>query len=278
MDDPFEVCHVDGTGEGFEERGGLTRRPGTAAQPVRQAAALNPLHDQEGPALVTTDLVDLHDVGVLHPRRQLCLQPEPPLLGGGSELASQHHLQGRQPVEAPVPRLVHDPHAAAPDLGQDFVIPDLLGGRRNHGLGIRISPPLGVPGRSPPAQCANGRAALGRANQRLFPAGSALLEPRQQRIGGGQSIDAATTVGTVAEVGEDAGLVRLREPAQRECTQLLVTRVGQRGLGHRKPSGTTRERTFPAEKERPWTANLTRTRRTSEGKPMATASWPAGIV
>ena len=152
VDDAFAVRHVDGTGQGLDERGRLARRPGLAIEPVRQAAALDPLQGQEGPALVAADLVDLHDVGVLHPRRQLRLQPEPQLLGGGRELARQHHLQGGQPVEAPVPRLVHHPHAAATDLGQDVVVPDLPGGGEDHRLGFRVSSSRGRPGRVRPAQ------------------------------------------------------------------------------------------------------------------------------
>ena len=98
MDDPFTVRHMDGAGQCLDERCRLTWRPGLAVQPVRQAAALDPLHGQERPAFVAADLVDLHDVGVLHTRRQLRLQAEPHLLGGGGELAGQDHLQGRQPV------------------------------------------------------------------------------------------------------------------------------------------------------------------------------------
>ena len=221
---PSLVGHVDGTGQRLDERGRLARRPRLAVEPVRQAAALDPLQGQERPAFVAADLVDLHDVGVLHPRRQLRLQPEPQLLGGGRELARQHHLQGRQPVEAPVPRLVHHPHAPAPDLGQDVVVPDLLGGRENHrrGSGSVLARP---PELLRPTQGANRRAALGRADQRLFPAGGALLEPRQQTIVGGQLIDAAATLRTVAEVGRDAGQLRLRESAKGQRTQLFGSRV-----------------------------------------------------
>ena len=180
MDDPFAVRHVDGAGQRLDERGRLARGPGLAVQPVRQAAALDPLQGQERPAFVAADLVDLHDVGVLHPRRQLRLQPETQLLGGRRELARQHHLQGRQPVEAPVPRLVHHPHAPAPDLGQDVVVPDLPGGGENHRRGFRVSFSRGRPGLLRLAQGANRRAALGRADQHFVPAGGALLEPRQQ--------------------------------------------------------------------------------------------------
>ena len=206
VDDAFAVRHVDGAGQGLDERGRLGRRPGLAIQSVRQTAALDPLQGQEGPAFVAADLVDLHDVGVLHPRGQLRLQPEAQLLGGRGELARQHHLQGRQPVQAPVPRLVHHPHAPATDLGQDVVVPDLPGGGTNH----RCRFPGLVLARWLARSRATGRKA--RTAERRWagvtsasiPAGGALLEPRQQPIVGGQLIDAVATRRTVAEVGRDS--------------------------------------------------------------------------
>jgi hypothetical protein len=186
--------------------------------------------------LEAADLVDLHDVGVLHPRRQLRLQPEPQLLGRGRELTRQHHLEGGQPAEAPVPRLVHHPHAPAPDLGQDVVVPDLPGGGENYrrGLGILYTIPF-LRGRLHLvrlAQGANRRTALGPADQHFFPAGSVLLEPRQQLIVGGQLIDAAATRRTVAEVCGDMDQLRLGELAQRQRPQRFVIRMIQRGLAH----------------------------------------------
>jgi hypothetical protein len=201
VDDPFGMRHVNGTGQRLDEQGRLARRPGRAVQPARQAAAFDPLQGQERPASVRADLEDLHDVWVLDPRRQLRLQSEAQLLGRGRELTRQHHLQGHQPVEPPVPRLVHYPHSAAPDLGQDFVLPDLLGGRENHRHGFRVSLARGRLGLWPVARRPNRGAALGGGDQRLFAAGGALLEPRQQGIVGGQLVDAAATRRTVAEVG-----------------------------------------------------------------------------
>ncbi len=213
VDDSFAVRHVDGTGQGFDERGGLARRPGLTVEPARQTVALDPLHREEWPAFVAADLIDLYDVGVLHPRRQLRLEPEPELLGWGRELARQHHLQGRQPVQAPVPRLVHHPHAPAPDLGQDVVVSDLPGGGENHRRGFRVFCTCVRPGFARLAQGANRRAALGRGDKHLCPAGSGLLEPRQQPIVASQLIDAVATRRTVPEVLGDVGQLRLGELA-----------------------------------------------------------------
>jgi hypothetical protein len=202
--DPLAVGHVDGPGQRLDQRGRLARGPGGAVEPVRQAAALDPFHGQERPALVVTDLVDLHDVGVPHPRRQLRLQPEPQLLGGGRELAGQHHLQGRRPVEAPVPRPIHHPHAPAPDLGQDLVVADLPGSGENHRLRFRVSVSRGRSNLLAVAQSTYRRAALSWRDRAFFPARGSLLQPYQQRIVGAQVIDAAATGGTVAEVRRDA--------------------------------------------------------------------------
>ncbi len=235
VDDALAVRHVDGAGQRLDERGRLARGPGPAVQAVRQAAALGPLQGQEGPALVAADLVDLHDVGVPHPRRQLRLQPEARLLGGRRELARQHHLQRRRPVEAPVPRLVHHPHAAAADLAQDVVVPDLPGGRGDDRLGPGVACSRGRPGLLPLAQRADRRTALGRADQQVRPPVIALLQSRQQGVGGGQLIDAAATRRAVAQVGGDAGQLRVRELAQGQRAQLFVGRMVQRRLARGKP-------------------------------------------
>ena len=101
------------------------------------------------------------------------------LLGGGGKLTSEHHLQGRQPVEAPVPRLVHDPHASAADLGQDVVVRDLPGDRMHRRFGYPIVASPGIGCRLPKTQSANRRAAVGRADQRLIRVGLAVLETLQ---------------------------------------------------------------------------------------------------
>jgi hypothetical protein len=82
VDDPLAVRDMDGAGQRLNERGRLARGPRRAVQSARQAAAVDPLQGQEGPPLVAANLVDLRNVGVLHPRRQLRLQAEPHLLGG----------------------------------------------------------------------------------------------------------------------------------------------------------------------------------------------------
>jgi hypothetical protein len=129
--DSIAVRGVDGTGQSLDEYGGLGWSPGFAVQAACQAAAFDPFQGQERPAFVGADLIELYDVGVLHPRHQLRFQPETKLLTEGCELTRQHHLQGRQTMQAPVSRLVYHPHATPPDLRQNVVFPDLLGDREN---------------------------------------------------------------------------------------------------------------------------------------------------
>ena len=81
MDNPFGVGDVNGPGQRLDERGRFGRRPGPAVQPGGEASAFEPFHGEERPPFVRTDLVELDDVGVLHARRQLRLEPETKLLG-----------------------------------------------------------------------------------------------------------------------------------------------------------------------------------------------------
>jgi hypothetical protein len=129
-----------------------------------------------------------------------------------------------------MPRLVHHPHAPATDLGQDVVVPDLLGGRS----GFQVSLSRGVRV-VPVTQRANRRATLVRADQPLVPAGRALPQPGQQGILRGQLIDAAATGRTVVEMGQDAGQVRLRERAQGQRPQFFDSQMVRRVLGHGTP-------------------------------------------
>lgn len=86
----------------------------------------------------------------------------------------------------------------------------------------------------------NCRAALGWADQRFFPAGISLLESRQQRIVGGELIDAAVTLWTIGEMGRDVGQLFLRELFLGQLTQRFVTWMLRLGLGHDMPNWVRR--------------------------------------
>jgi hypothetical protein len=135
-----------------------------------------------------------------------------------------------------VPCLVHDPHAAATDLGQDVEVSDLPGDGENARLGFRAFPSRGSRGLLVVAQSADRRAALGRGDQAFFLVGSSLLESQQQRVGSGRPIEAAATGWTIVEVGQDAGQLGLGELPQRQPVQFFVRRVVQWSLAHGKPA------------------------------------------
>ena len=79
-------------------------------------------------ALVLTDLVDRHDAGMIEVGRGLGFEMKPPHVGLAGKLAGQNHLEGDRPVEAHLPRLVNDPHAAAGDLLEQFIVAEVPDG------------------------------------------------------------------------------------------------------------------------------------------------------
>ena len=72
-----------------------------------------------------TDLVDLDDVGVLERRHRLRFDEKPSQRIGAGVSPGEHHLEGDEPVELLLPRLVHDAHAAAAELAEDLVAADM---------------------------------------------------------------------------------------------------------------------------------------------------------
>ena len=103
----------------------LVHRLRLAADPLRQAAAIDVLEREIGQPFVLADLVDLHDVRVLQTGDRLGLGVEPGQLLRPGVCAGQHHLQGDDAVQLRLPRLVDDAHAAAAQLGQDRIALDL---------------------------------------------------------------------------------------------------------------------------------------------------------
>ena len=116
VDDAALVGVVDGLGHLGHQPGRLARRQRAVGGLLGQAAALDEAHAEVVLALVLADLVDRHDVGVVEVGGRLGLDVEPLDVGLGGELAGQDHLQGDRPVEADLPGLVDDAHAAAGDL------------------------------------------------------------------------------------------------------------------------------------------------------------------
>ena len=77
--------------------------------------------DEERPAVLLADVVDLDDVGVLEPRDGLGLGAEAGRLGRPGVAARQDHLERDLAIEADVPRPVDHAHPAAAELLQDLV-------------------------------------------------------------------------------------------------------------------------------------------------------------
>jgi hypothetical protein len=71
-------------------------------------------------------------------------------------------------------------------------------------------------------------------DQRLVYVRGSLLQPRQQRIVGGELIDAPASVSAFAQMGSDPDQLRLGELPQGQGTQLFGGRMGQRGIRHHK--------------------------------------------
>jgi hypothetical protein len=88
----------------------------------RQRTAVDQFHAEEGLAVLFADLVNGHDVGVIEVGCLFRLGAKPLPVRRRSEVASQDHLQGHDAVEADLPSLVDNAHAAAGDLFEQLVI------------------------------------------------------------------------------------------------------------------------------------------------------------
>ncbi len=107
-----------------------------------------------------TDVENLNDVGMLKAGDGLGLGSEAGTVFLVGELAAQEHLQRHDTLELRVPRPIDNAHAAAAQLAQDLIRPDLGGQRR--WFGRRYG--LGVQPRQAPQGSDNG---VGHAVQRL---------------------------------------------------------------------------------------------------------------
>ena len=76
-------------------------------------------------ALVLADLEDRHDARMVEVGRRLGLDVEAADVGLVGELAGEDHLQRHRPVEAHLPGLEDDAHAAAGQLADDLVIAEV---------------------------------------------------------------------------------------------------------------------------------------------------------
>ena len=125
------------------------RGPGVVlegGEPLGEVAPLDELHAEELLAVVLADLVDRHDPGVVQQGHRLGLVLEPAQLGVVGQHAGLDHLQRHRPVEADLPGLVDDAHAAAAQLLRDRVVAEVAH-RRAAGQARRGVAAVGGPGR-----------------------------------------------------------------------------------------------------------------------------------
>jgi hypothetical protein len=121
MDDAAFVGVLDRLGQGLSELGGRPRGKGSANQSASQAAPVHVFQGEIGVAVVTTDLMDLDDIGMLEAGDGLGFGAEAAEGLGAGVLAGEDHFQGHQPVERDLAGLVNHSHAAAAQNTQDFV-------------------------------------------------------------------------------------------------------------------------------------------------------------
>ena len=86
---------------------------GTPCSRLRQSAAVDIFQRKERQLALLADLVNLHDVGVLKAGDGLRFAEEAHHLFGRGVAGAEDHLEGDEAMEADLPRLVDDAHAAA---------------------------------------------------------------------------------------------------------------------------------------------------------------------
>ena len=103
----------------------------------RERLARDVLHAQVRLPVDRADLVDGDDVRVLEPGGGLGLGAEPGAVGVGRQVRLADHLQRDDPVEALLPGLVDDAHAAAAEFLEQLEVAELArqGGRTAVGTG-----------------------------------------------------------------------------------------------------------------------------------------------
>jgi hypothetical protein len=129
---------MHGAGQRFHHGRGPVGRPGAGGEVLLQRSRFDVLQGEIGNGIAArragpggrpfAGAVDGHDVGVAQAGDRLGFAAKAGQLLGPGEGASQDHLDGHQPVEVLLPRLVHDAHAAALDFFQQFQRP-VAGGR-----------------------------------------------------------------------------------------------------------------------------------------------------
>ncbi len=121
VQDSSGMCVMDRFRDGREERGGPSRIGEVIPQSAVEAPAGDQLHGEKVVAPALADLINRHDVGVVHPCDHLGLVVEAGQLRfrGVSEIPED--LEGHRPVERDLPSLVDKPHPATAEQRNQLV-------------------------------------------------------------------------------------------------------------------------------------------------------------
>ena len=125
MEDALVVRVVNRFGDGLDERCSALHRQRPIADEVGEILTLDVVHREVVVAFVFADFVDGHNVRMLQ-------------FGGGFGFGletldeflagvgtGQNHFQGDDAVEARLPRLIHDTHAAVGDFFEQLVVAEV---------------------------------------------------------------------------------------------------------------------------------------------------------
>ena len=119
----------DRLGDLRHQLGRLAGRQRAVGQPLREALPFDETHGEIMLPLVLADLVDRHDPGMIEIGGRLGLGVEAADVGLVGELAGEDHLERDGPVEADLPGLEDDAHAAAGELADDLVVAEIADAR-----------------------------------------------------------------------------------------------------------------------------------------------------
>ena len=108
-------------GEQLDQLGRNGRGRQAIVQSCGQRAAGTVLQREEQATAVLSDVMDLHDVGVMHARDDLCLGAKTSEVVRSRLFSREKHFQRDQAIEAALPGLEDNSHAAPAQFVQDLV-------------------------------------------------------------------------------------------------------------------------------------------------------------
>ena len=138
MDEPADVCGIEGARDLAQEVDDLPRLERPFPQPRLEVRALDIAHRDEQDAVDLAGLVDGQDVGVVDGCRHLRLALESGAVIEVVRQGGRQDLECHAALESALLRAIHDAHATTTDDGLDAIGPEVgadarVGTRRRHG-------------------------------------------------------------------------------------------------------------------------------------------------